>query len=177
MVNTKENSKQKFCRLIKMSPEYFEQLFFIFLTVICISDGMGTETTAITSVGGSNYTYYVLKYKGPILLKLETLQGDADLYVSEEHEHPTFDLEKHSLSSWTFGSEVIFIPKIFGRPVYIGVYGHPRYEESRYILTANFLDDEEYDPYKIQVEYDTKAQPRTSNEEEKAKTPKVDFHG
>ena len=165
-----------------MSLAYFVQLFFTFLAIICvvcdaaINSHISVETTDISSVGGGNYTYYILKHKGPMLLKLETLEGDADLYVSEEVEHPTFDLEEHSMSSWTFGSDVLYLPKIFGRPVYVGVYGHPRYDESRYVLTANFLEDEEYDPYKIlQVEFDAKAQPRTSEKEKESRNPKVNF--
>ena len=80
------------------------------------------------------------------------------------------------MSSWTFGSEVLYIPKIFGRPVYIGVYGHPRYQESRYILTANFLEDEEYDPYKIKVEFDAKAQSQPRDNDKDSKSPKVKLY-
>ena len=166
-------------KVIEMSLEYFVRLFFTILVIICVvSDAalnshISVETTDISSVGGGNYTYYILKHKGPMLLKLETLEGDADLYVSEEVEHPTFDLGEHSMSSWTFGSDVLYLPKIFGRPVYVGVYGHPRYDESRYVLTANFLEDEEYDPYKIQVEFDAKAQPHTSEREKESRNPKV----
>ena len=157
-----------------MSIEFCIQFLLTFLvTYVKQSHGLQSHTTDLSSVGAGNYTYYVLKFQGPILLTLETLDGDADLYVSEINENPTFDLEQHSMSSWTFGSEVLYIPKIFGRPVYIGVYGHPRYQESRYILTANFLEDEEYDPYKIKVEFDAKAQNQPRDNDKDSKSPKV----
>ena len=57
------------------------------------------------------------------------LKGDADLYVSDgKIEHPTFELDQHEKSSWTCGLDKIFIPTSFGRPINIGVYGHPRFD-------------------------------------------------
>ena len=60
---------------------------------------------------------------------LFSIEGDADLYVSDNTiEHPTFELEEHSMSSWTCGVDTILIPTNFGRPINIGVYGHPRFD-------------------------------------------------
>ena len=102
---------------------------------------------AIHSIGGTveagNYSYYVLKYNGPIVLTLDSQEGDADLYISEKFDHPTYDLEEHSMASYSCGIESLYIPKSFGRPVNIGVYGHPRFEQSHFILTADFLPEEE----------------------------------
>ena len=106
-------------------------------------------------VDGGNYSYYFLKYEGPIRLELKSLEGDADIFVSSTMKNPTFDLEEHSLSSWTCGIDSIFVPKSLGRPVNIGIYGHPRYDESRFILTAEFLVDDEYDPFvELNGDYD-----------------------
>ena len=90
-------------------------------------------------VGAGNYTYFQLNFQGALLLELETLEGDADLYVSEKIQRPTFELEEHSLSSWTCGRDAVFIPKTMTRPIYIGVYGHIRYEQSVYIMSAEVL--------------------------------------
>ena len=90
-------------------------------------------------VGAGNYTYFQLNFEGALLLELETLEGDADLYVSEKVQRPTFDLEEHSISSWTCGLDAVFIPKTMTRPIYIGVYGHPRYEQSVYLMSADVL--------------------------------------
>ena len=43
-------------------------------------------------------------------------------------EHPTFELDEHVMSSWTCGLDKVFIPTSFGRPINIGVYGHPRFD-------------------------------------------------
>ena len=52
--------------------------------------------------------------------------GDADLYVSDVHAEPTFDFERHEMSSITCGVDVIDLPTSLKRPVNIAVYGHPR---------------------------------------------------
>lgn len=79
-------------------------------------------------VGGGNYTYFQLNFEGALVLKLETIDGDADLYISDKIQRPTFELEEHTLSSWTCGLDSVFIPKTMARPIYIAVYGHPRFE-------------------------------------------------
>lgn len=106
-----------------------------------VASGSGLHSLA-GQVGSGNYSYYVLKYEGPILLELKTHQGDADLYISSQIEHPTFDLDEHDISSWTCGQDSLFIPKSFGRPINIGVYGYPRFENSKFTLTATFLEDD-----------------------------------
>ena len=92
-------------------------------------------------VGAGNYTYFQLNFQGALLLELETSEGDADLYVSEKLQRPTFELDEHSLSSWTCGRDAVFIPKTMARPIYIGVYGHPRYEQSVYMMSAEVLPE------------------------------------
>lgn len=54
--------------------------------------------------------------------------GDADLYLSTSKQHPTFDYGDHDLSSTTCGLDGILLPKSLKKPVYVGVYGHPRFE-------------------------------------------------
>ena len=106
-----------------------------------------TDTNGLHSLTGNveagNYSYYVLKVDGPILLQLKTIEGDADLYVSDNTvEHPTFELEEHAMSSWTCGVDTILIPTSFGRPINIGVYGHPRFDlrllEATYNVSLGF---------------------------------------
>ena len=55
-------------------------------------------------------------------------KGDADLYISETLDHPTYDYESHSMSAWSCGVDKIIVPRSFPRPLHIAVYGYPRYE-------------------------------------------------
>lgn len=90
-------------------------------------------------VGGGNYTYYRLSHEGDIVLLLDTSLGDADIYASQDHLQPTFDLNGHDLQSVTCGLDQIHIPDAFKRPVGIGVYGHPSREMSVYQLCVNLI--------------------------------------
>ena len=47
--------------------------------------------------------------------------------MSDVHSEPTFDFEKHELSSITCGLDTVDLPPSLKRPVNIAVYGHPRF--------------------------------------------------
>ena len=79
-------------------------------------------------VGAGNYSYYSLQDDDPVRLVLTTLTGDADLYVSEVLSKPTFELQEHTSSSASCGVDAVDLPRTVQRPVYVAVYGHPRYE-------------------------------------------------
>lgn len=81
-------------------------------------------------IGAGNYSYLRLNHDGRIILHMQSLKGDADLYVSDKTLHPNFDTYK--LQSVTCGPDVVVIPGDFKRPVGIGIYGHPSYQESEF---------------------------------------------
>ena len=56
-------------------------LYFL-ITLFTAQTGSGLHSLT-GNVEAGNYTYYVLKVDGPILLQLQTYDGDADLYVSD----------------------------------------------------------------------------------------------
>ncbi|XP_076181183.1 UPF0669 protein v1g209471-like [Ptiloglossa arizonensis] len=94
-------------------------------------------------VGGS-YKYYSLTYDGFIKVILISETGDADLYASQTLTKPTYQLDEYCLQSATCGEDIILIPDSFKRPVSIGVYGHPSYEISKYILLVYETTDTEH---------------------------------
>lgn len=79
-------------------------------------------------IGAGNYSYLRLNHEGKIILRMQSLRGDADLYVSDSTLHPSFD--EYELQSVTCGQDVVSIPAHFQRPVGIGIYGHPSHHES-----------------------------------------------
>jgi len=107
-------------------------LFFIFPYYVVYTETVLTSFTA--KVGAGNYTYYTLHELGEITLILNSLEGDADLYVSEQVSKPAFD--NYDMSSVTCGSDIVTIPSHFRRPTAIGVYGHIHSPISTYKLTA-----------------------------------------
>ncbi|XP_050522565.1 UPF0669 protein C6orf120 homolog [Daktulosphaira vitifoliae] len=67
----------------------------------------------------------------------KTIQkGDADLYIAQAHisQFPTYQTETYCLQSTTCGIDVVHVPKWFKRPIYLGIYGHPSHEVSKYTL-------------------------------------------
>ncbi|TRY88121.1 hypothetical protein DNTS_031501 [Danionella cerebrum] len=102
-------------------------------------------------IGAGNYSYLRLNHDGRIILHMQSLKGDADLYVSDKTLRPNFDTYK--LQSTTCGQDVVVVPGDFLRPVGIGIYGHPSYMESEFemkvfydqtALTENEMEKNSY---------------------------------
>ena len=105
--------------------------------VFCICDFGITERlvySIIAEVGAGNITYYSLKQEGSITLILDSIIGDADIYVSESNTQP--DYTDYDLQSATCGEDIVTIPKEFNRPVGIGIFGHVYHPVSKYKLTV-----------------------------------------
>ncbi|KAJ8980310.1 hypothetical protein NQ317_005231 [Molorchus minor] len=112
-------------------------------------------------VGNENFTYYYIHHLGNIILSLESIFGDVDLYVSETNMVPTYDPDTYDLHSATCGLDIVEVPDSFKSPISIGIYGYSAYEESGYSLevfkaptqdndyTSSFLIIEEGNPQGI----------------------------
>ncbi|CAD5121977.1 unnamed protein product [Dimorphilus gyrociliatus] len=93
-------------------------------------------------VGGGNFTYYSLKCHGICKIELKSLKGDADLYVSERFERPTW--EEYDYKADTCGLDVVGVADDQRKKVvYIGVYGHPFSDESVFAMSV-YVDSEFY---------------------------------
>ncbi|XP_078593165.1 UPF0669 protein v1g209471-like [Branchiostoma floridae x Branchiostoma japonicum] len=86
------------------------------------------------NVGAGNYTYYQMYREGEVTLLVETLEGDADIYVSSTSLSPDFD--NYDMNSVTCGEDKVEIPSDMKRPVGIGIYGHPSHDSTRYRFTV-----------------------------------------
>ncbi|XP_024084686.1 UPF0669 protein C6orf120 homolog [Cimex lectularius] len=120
---------------------------------ICLLPFLDAEIHYFKSASGTitagNFTYYRLITEGAIQVILHTnayiddfRKGDADLYISERVETPTYEIDSYCLHSATCGVDVIDIPSSFARPVGIGVYGHPSHDESDFILEVKLTEDQ-----------------------------------
>ncbi|XP_008996740.4 UPF0669 protein C6orf120 homolog [Callithrix jacchus] len=87
-------------------------------------------------IGPGNYRYLRLNHEGKIVLRMRSLKGDADLYVSASSLNPSFD--DYELQSATCGPDAVSIPAHFRRPVGIGVYGHPSHLESEFEMKVYY---------------------------------------
>lgn len=84
----------------------------------------------VDDIGPGNYSYFKLSRQGNVRIFVETLKGDADIYVSETNSKPTF--EDYDFKSVTCGEDYVDIPDSFKRPAAIAIYGHPRFSETKF---------------------------------------------
>lgn len=96
-------------------------------------------------IGAGNYSYLRLNHDGRIILFMQSLKGDADLYVSDKTLRPSFDTYK--LQSATCGQDVVVVPGDFARPVGIGIYGHPSHQESEFEMRVFYDQTVPQDPF------------------------------
>lgn len=96
-------------------------------------------------IGAGNYSYLRLNHDGRIILHMQSLKGDADLYVSDKTLRPSFDTYK--LQSVTCGQDVVVVPGDFSRPVGIGIYGHPSHKESEFEMRVFYDQTVLQDPF------------------------------
>lgn len=87
-------------------------------------------------IAAGNYSYLRLNHEGKIVLQMQSLKGDADIYVSDETLHPSFD--DYELQSVTCGQDVVHVPAHFRRPVGIGIYGHPSHSKSEFEMKVYY---------------------------------------
>ena len=83
-------------------------------------------------IGAGNFSYFELKKDGEITLILESIEGDADIYVSQEHLKPDYD--HYDLKSTTCGEDIVTIPSHYKRPVGISVFGHVYAPQTKYTM-------------------------------------------
>ena len=86
------------------------------------------------SVAAENFTYYKLVLEGHVFIKLQSFEGDADLYVSSETMQPTW--KDYMMKSDTCSNELVVVDKYLERPIGIGVYGYVQYAVSKYQLSV-----------------------------------------
>lgn len=94
--------------------------------------------TALTS----EYTYFSLNnhMSNPVAVILKSLQGDCDLYLSQQSttKRPTF--KKHDISSTTCGVDHVVTTPSLKYPLYVGVFGYPSGQDCEFQVEIIQLD-------------------------------------
>lgn len=115
------------------------------------------------NIGAGNYSYLRLNHDGRIVLHMQSLKGDADLYVSDKTLRPSFDAYK--LQSVTCGQDVVVVPGDFVRPVGIGIYGHPSHKESEFEMRVFYDQTVRLDPFEKDDGHKKKKSPEAAEED------------
>ena len=106
-------------------------LFFV-LSIGRASSSIELVSSSKGTIEAGNYTYYYINEKGTFKLVLISLKGDCDLYVSDKHRLVTF--ENYDYQSITYGNDILWLTEDMKRPISIGVYAHPYYVDSTFVL-------------------------------------------
>lgn len=137
---------------IKFKKIYFPTIIVILIDLITTSDAQNDQFKFITGTSGQldggNYTHYEIRDPGTFKITLISLEGDADLYISDKYRF--VDYSNCDLQSTTYGVDELIITKDMKRPVFISVYGHPYYPHTmfklnQYAVTLDFSNNEYYD--------------------------------
>ena len=104
------------------------------LAVLCWAGSERVEEVVRGEIGGGNSSVYAIQRPGSLELVLESVEGDADLYVSARTEHPGWPLDAHEWQATSCGLDRLRIPASATRPLHISVYGHPSAPSSSYAL-------------------------------------------
>ncbi len=152
------------------SSSLFFLLTFCFLLTSAYNDEDDNENLIYLAKGqveGGNYTYGFIgaeDRKGvKTRIELTSFEGDADLYVSEEHQRPTFDFERHSGSSASCGVDIVELEPSEDKRAFLGIYGHPRFDVSVFQI-AIYKGRLEFDPFSASIEDDEDALKRKPSE-------------
>ncbi|XP_078000756.1 UPF0669 protein v1g209471-like [Glandiceps talaboti] len=109
-------------------------VIMIVTAVFNLCSGQYVIQTFTGTIGSGNFTYYRLSREGDLSIVLDTLKGDADIYISQTNMNPDYD--DYDLKAASCGQDRVEIPKDFKRPIGVGVYGHVYFFSSDYRLSV-----------------------------------------
>uniref|UniRef100_A0A0N5AI43 UPF0669 protein C6orf120 homolog n=1 Tax=Syphacia muris TaxID=451379 RepID=A0A0N5AI43_9BILA len=84
-------------------------------------DGFVFGYMFLGEVEAGNFSYFELKTEGRLRLILQSISGDADIYLSFSKKYPGTDVLEHDMVSASCGIDYVDIPLFSRRPVHVGV--------------------------------------------------------
>ena len=92
-------------------------------------------------LGAGNYSHYTMHEHGHYKIVLQSVRGDADLYMSDKSKRA--DFYNYDWQSTTYGLDEIEITPDMTRPIAVSVYAHPYYSTSVFILSKYLITSNE----------------------------------
>lgn len=87
------------------------------------------------TVGAGEVIHYTLSFSGPVVVVLLSDEGDVDIYASPTHLNSKPTSDDHELSSTSCGLDTLaLIMSSALRQYTLGVYGHVRYQKSKFTM-------------------------------------------
>ncbi|KAF8362564.1 hypothetical protein PRIPAC_89487 [Pristionchus pacificus] len=142
-----------------MRVVYFPLIFVLFLPIVSTAVYKLVHDE-IESIGGGNFSRHEIITNTSFRVIAIPMKGDIDLYLSYSNKNVSFDLANHNASSSTCGMDYLDVPSASSfhpRPTFLGIYGHPFHEVSKYRLIVVKRMVEEHE--KEGLEYDWEDSP------------------
>ncbi|CAH0556681.1 unnamed protein product [Brassicogethes aeneus] len=123
-------------------------LYILLLLLGCVQSNDDLLISSQGIVDRETFAHYRILNAGNVLINLITLKGDADIYVSHK-DFATYDPSVYDFHSATCGMDYVVVPYSFQKPFSVGIYGHPSYENSSYLLEVYDLDGFDKDKFEL----------------------------
>lgn len=125
--------------------------FLLLITSIPPSAHSFHITKSITdSVSAGDVIHYTLSFTSPVVVIVVSQEGDVDLYASPTHKNSKPSSDNYDISSASCGLDVLsLIMSSEVRQYSLGVYGHVRYDESRFSLYVVQPSEEDIKSYQV----------------------------
>lgn len=134
------------------SPGSLPSLILIFSSVVTTALSYHITKAYSGTISGGEVVYYHVSSTNPVVMVLISEFGDADLYASPTKINPKPSSDNHETNSASCGLDMLSLIMSPSLQKYsLGVYGHVRYEESKFSLYCVEPSEEDIRSYQVGV--------------------------
>lgn len=138
-------------KLALVPPPHIILLAFLVVTWLVPSAISFVITESLSeSVSAGDVIHYTLASSNPVVVAVISNVGDVDLYASPTHINSNPNSDDYEISSTSCGLDIL--PLIMNQEIRkytLGVYGHVRYEESKFSLFVIEPSEEDIKTYQV----------------------------
>lgn len=138
-------------KLALVPPPHIILLAFLVVTWLIPSAISFVITESLSeSVSAGDVIHYTLASSNPVVVAVISNVGDVDLYASPTHINSNPNSDDYEISSTSCGLDIL--PLIMNQEIRkytLGVYGHVRYEESKFSLFVIEPSEDDIKTYQV----------------------------
>ena len=127
-------------------------LLLVFSSIITTALSYHITKAVSGTVAGGDVAYYQVTSTNSVVVVLISEQGDTDLYASPTHINSKPSSDDHEINSASCGLDVLSLIMNPSLQKYsLGVYGHVRYDESKFSLYCIEPSKEDIRSYQVRL--------------------------
>lgn len=125
-------------------------VFFLITCLIPSATSFLITESLSDSVSAGDVIHYTLAASNPVVVVLISDEGDVDLYASPTHLNSKPTSDSHEIGSTSCGLDVLALVMNEDVKKYtLGVYGHVRYDQSKFSLYVIEPSEEDIKSYQV----------------------------